>query len=303
MYILFFILLYNYKKNGINFKKSKIINKIDIYLDKYEENFYNNIKDNLTNCSRMWNNQRQFLNGAVRKFKPNKILELGVAEGGSSIIILNAIQDIKNSHLFSIDLSTHHMVGSCIKNIFPNFLDKWSLYTGHVAAKFMEDIGGDIDMAFIDSGHYEPGEILDFLIILPFLKEGALVGFHDIGNQITKAGGRSEWAPYIIFNIIRGKKYLPSGDNILTQDIGFVELEKNQFLYVHDYFRALGGQWQYFPNEDDINLIRELFKKYYDKDCLIMFEETLAFNREFVRKNPLKTRYIYDSESKNYYKN
>ena len=273
------------------------IKSIEIYLDKYEENYYNNIKDNITKCSRMWSNQRQFLNGAVRKFKPKKILELGVAEGGSSIIILNAMQDIKNSHLFSIDLSTHHKIGSCVKNIFPHFLNKWSLYTGNVAAKFMEEIGGDIDMVFIDSGHYEPGEILDFLIILPFLKEEALVGFHDIGNQITKASERNEWAPYIIFNIIRGKKYLPSGDNILTQDIGFVKLEKNQFLYVHDYFRALGGQWQYFPNESDINIIEELFKKYYDKECITMFEESVKFNREFVKKNPLKTRYIFN----NYY--
>ena len=42
----------------------------------------------------MWGNQREFLNGIVRKFKPKKILEIGVAEGGSSIVILNAIKTI-----------------------------------------------------------------------------------------------------------------------------------------------------------------------------------------------------------------
>ena len=50
------------------------------------------------------------------------------------------------------------------------------------------------------------GEILDFLIILPFLNEGPIFFFHDIGNQITKAGkknSRKEWAPYLIFNILR----------------------------------------------------------------------------------------------------
>ena len=71
----------------------------------------------------------------------------------------------------------------------------------------MENISNNIDMVFIDSAHFEPGEILDFLIVLPFLKEGAIVGFHDIGNQITKPNilnNRNEWAPYLIFNIIRG---------------------------------------------------------------------------------------------------
>ena len=263
-----------------------------IYLDKYEVNIYENIKKKLLskNCSRMWSNQREFLNGVVRKFRPKKIIELGVAEGGSSSIILNAINDIKNSHLYSIDLSTHHLIGSCVKNLFPNLLNKWSLYTGYTASKFVEKIGGGIDMAFLDTSHFEPGEILDFLIILPFLNKGAVVVFHDIGNQITASKGkrhRREFAPYLIFNIIRGKKFLPSGKGILTKDIGAIKLEKNQEKYINDYFRALGGQWEYLPEEKDIYIIKELFKKYYNKECLIMFEEAISFNRIFLKNNPM----------------
>ena len=33
---------------------------------------------------------------------------------------------------------------------------------------------------------------------------------------------RHEWVPYIIFNLIRGKKLYPSVDNILLQDIGAI---------------------------------------------------------------------------------
>ena len=111
-----------------------------------------------------------------------------MATGGSSIIILNAIKDIKKAYLYSIDLNSNHKIGNCVKKLYPNFLKNWSLYKGNVAAKFIENIGRDIDMIFIDSAHFEPGEILDFLIVLPFLKEGSIVCFHDIGNQITKAG-------------------------------------------------------------------------------------------------------------------
>ena len=187
--------------------------------------------NNLFSCSRMWGNQREFLNGVVRKFKPKKILEIGVAEGGSSIIILNAIKDIKNSHLFSIDLSTNEMIGYCVKNLFNYLSNKWSLYTGNIPAKFMKIIGKNVEMVFIDSGHFEPGEILDFLIILPFLKEEAIIIFHDIANQITRAGGkntRRNWAPYKIFNIIRGTKFYPSGNNILTKDIGAINKKINK---------------------------------------------------------------------------
>ena len=140
------------------------------------------------------------------------------------------------------------------------------------------------------------GEILDFLIVLPFLRENAIVGFHDIGNQITVSKHRNEWAPYIIFNMIRGKKYLPSGHKQLKHDIGIKILDKNQKKYIHDYFRSLGGQWQYFPKENHITLIMEYLKKYYDNECLLMFNETVEFNRQFVKRNPMRVIYPYTKD-------
>ena len=113
---------------------------------------------------------------------------------------------------------------------------------------------------------------------------------------MTMSKDRNEWASYIIFNAIRGKKFLPSGNNILTHDIGAIILDDNQEKYYHDYFRLLGGQWQYFPKEIYIDSVRNLFKKYYDKDCLTMFEEAANFNRGFVKRNPKIQIYNYNSE-------
>ena len=106
---------------------------------------------------------------------------------------------------------------------------------------------------------------------------------------------RNEWAPYIIFNSIRGKTYLPSGKNLLTHDIGAKKLDINQSQYFHDYFRVLGGQWQYFPKEEYIQEIYKYFKKYYDNACLNIFIETVNFNREFVKKYPKETIYKINS--------
>ena len=90
----------------------------------------------------MWANQREFLNGVVRKLKPKKILEIGVEKGGSAIIILNAIKDIDNSKLYSIDLnSDENEVGKCVKNYFPEFMKNWELFIGNYASEFMEKIG------------------------------------------------------------------------------------------------------------------------------------------------------------------
>jgi len=182
-------------------------------------------------------------------------------------------------------------------------MSKWTLYKGNVASKFMEKIGKDIDAVFIDSAHFEPGEILDFIIVLPFLSEKAVVCLHDIANQQTLfyrsaswIGKRNEWAPYIIFNGIRGKTYLPSGKKRLWNDIGAKRLDINQKQYYHDYFRLLGGQWQYFPKEEYIQGIYEYLKKYYDNDCLTMYNETVKFNRKFLRYNPKHNLYGYNSK-------
>ena len=297
-------LIKQYLSNEKSIISSHNINmESEIYLDKYETHIYNNIKNKIIGfpCRQMWGNQREFLNGVVRRFKPKKIVEIGVAEGCSSSIILNSIQDFDDSHLYSIDLSDKNSIGKCVKSLFPNLLSKWTLYKGNIASKFMENIGGDINMVLIDSAHFEPGEILDFIIVLPFLSEEAVIVMHDIANQITIAkhsrgwmGKRNEWAPYIIFNSIRGKIFLPSGKNLLTHDIGAKKLDINQKLYFHDYFRLLGGQWQYFPKENYIKQMYEYFKKYYDNDCLIIFNETVNFNRKFVKKNSIANLYNYN---------
>ena len=296
--LLCFIIFYLYIiKNGkiydlIHDSKGKI------YYDKYDIDKYNEIKNKLneTRCSQMFSNHREFLNGIIRKFKPHKILEIGVQYGGSSIIILNAINDIKNSKLYSIDLNSEQKVGECVYKYFPQFLENWNLFKGNIATEFLEQIGNNIDMVFIDTAHFEPGEILDFLIALPFLKEEAIVIFHDIAHQITTGFQRNEWAPYIIFNEIRGEKYLPSGNYILKHDIGAIKLEKNQKNYYNDYFRCLGGQWQYFPKEIYINQIRKYIKKYYDEECLMIFEESVSFNRILVKKQPKMQFYRYNSD-------
>ena len=58
-------------------------------------------------------------------------------------------------------------------------MNKWTLYIGTLTSQVIETIGNDIDFAFIDTMHITPGELLDWLMVLPFLKEEAIVVFHD----------------------------------------------------------------------------------------------------------------------------
>ena len=113
----------------------------------------------------MTSQERKFINGVVRKYKPKKILEVGVYHGGSSSVILNAISDIPESKLYSIDLDIGEHIGYCVNKYFPNFIKNWRLFKGNIITEFIEEIGNNIEMLIIDTAHFEPGEILDFLIV------------------------------------------------------------------------------------------------------------------------------------------
>ena len=106
--------------------------------------------------SEMSYKERCFLNGIVRQTKPKKILELGVSAGGSSALILNAIKDDANARLYSIDYNAkwyrdpEKSTGYIMDECFSHLKDKWQLFTGGTAARFMDEIGGDVDLCLID---------------------------------------------------------------------------------------------------------------------------------------------------------
>ena len=84
-----------------------------------------------------------FINGLIRKHKPKNILEIGVARGGSAILILNAIKDFPDSRLVSIDLNLkvdNKTMGYLVKEKFSELIGKWKLYIGDMPHKFLSKL-------------------------------------------------------------------------------------------------------------------------------------------------------------------
>lgn len=130
-----------------------------------------------------------FLCGLIREKKPKKIMEIGVASGGTTVVILNCIDLLRYELMvYSIDInerlySDNSKMTGYIAEQGKLFLKKSvenKLYTGGFSIDFLDDIGDDIDFLIIDTMHIWPGELLDFLACLPYLKNGATVVLHDI---------------------------------------------------------------------------------------------------------------------------
>ncbi|WIH87735.1 class I SAM-dependent methyltransferase [Brachyspira pilosicoli] len=266
--------------------------------DKFENFLLDDINYFLEGKSEMSHSDRCFLNGIIRQLKPNKILEVGVAAGGSSAIILNAIKDIENSKLYSVDYNINYYKdnskksGFIVEEYLPQLISKWELYTGGVVANFLDDIGHDIDLCLIDTMHINPGEFLDFLAVLPYLKENAVIILHDTGlygmnpnkyphryNCVTNG---------ILFSTLKGKKIFPN-DFIFGNfgNIGAVILDSDIKNRIIDYFYLLTLPWSYLPSDKDILSFQKLFQKHYNSDIINIFTGIILYNKELLLNNKI----------------
>ncbi|WP_304330923.1 class I SAM-dependent methyltransferase [Brachyspira innocens] len=270
-------------------------------LEKFETNYLNDINDILNDrtynngnhtVSEMTYKQRCFLNGVIRQTKPKKILEVGVSAGGSSAIILNAINDINNSFLYSIDYANMYYrnkskkVGFLVNERFSELSNKWKLYTGGVAAKFMEEIGNDIDLCLLDTAHTNPGEFLDILFILPYLKKNAILILHDTAYHSFNP---RSYTNGVLFSSLKGKKFTINENYFGAKfgNIGLIILDDDIKERIFDYFYLLTLPWNYMITKDDITISEEFILKHYGENYAKMFLNIALYYQEKINNTKI----------------
>jgi len=290
--ILIFIILFN--NILISFQNEYIKFDKDFNYLNYESNI---ISDKIKKYSgwMLYNtNQYYFINGIIRKYRPKKCLEIGVARGGSSILILNAIKDIENSFLVSLDLNRKCYIepqfntGYRVNQYFPELTKNWHLYTGDMPHKFLQKLDITFDFVFLDTAHITPGEFLNLIEILPFLKENAIIILHDITWHFLREFNTNKIhftaTQMYLMACLHGDKLLIK-NNEGIENIGAVYLYKNQQKYYLDYFILLLSYWEYMPSEEQIKELRVFIKKYYNNQMyLAIFEQALKYNKFYINK-------------------
>jgi predicted O-methyltransferase YrrM len=282
------------KKNFIELKENVTFDKDFDYIN-YQSNIITN-KIKKYSGWMLWNTKQiNFINGIIRKFRPKKCLEVGVARGGSSILILNAIKDIKNSFLVSLDLNTKLYInqkektGYRVKKYFPELVRKWSLFTGEMPNFFLQKLNMTFDLVFLDTAHISPGEIMNLIEILPFLNENAIIILHDITWHFIRMKYQKKRIQFTatqiyLMSCLYGEKIIVKNNEGL-ENIGAVYLYKNQKRFYLNYFLLLLSYWEYMPNEKQINEFKEFIKKYYHKTLYLkIFDQAVKNNKLFINK-------------------
>ena len=229
-----------------------------------------------------------FINGIIRKCQMKNYLEIGVASGGTSILILNAIQDIENSVLVSLDLNEKMFMDPTkkteyrVNEYFPDLTKKWKLYTGDQPHKFLTKLNMKFDFLFLDTAHVAPGEIINFIEALPFLNDNAVIIVHDLlwhfwNTNLFKT--KFYTSTINLLPALYGDKVLIKTYNDDITNIGAVFLYPNQEKHYLDYFLLLFNFWEYIPSEQQINDLRIFIKEYYKNEkYLTLFNSAVNFN-------------------------
>lgn len=242
-----------------------------------------------------------FLCGLLKKYRPKKILEVGVFRGGTTVVLRNCMDElgIKDYIIHSVDI--YKKAGDMIfEYLEKNHLDTGEIihnrfYFGNVLAEVIDEIGDGIDFVILDTLHTTPGELLDLLLVLPYCTKNAVICFHDLAldylANMDKTDPRSfSQIPWTItklcFSCITGDKiyhvFDGEGDPDMLYEysnIGAVIINADTLANVSDLFLLLSAPWVFYQEESQLALYCTKYKELYGEEAAVLFKKITELNK------------------------
>jgi predicted O-methyltransferase YrrM len=177
----------------------------------------------------------------------SSVIELGVASGFSTAVILAALKDNKNDYkVLGIDnkkycyFNEQKNIGEAITDIYENEkLDVKLILTKDLTSKIISQYA-PLDLIFIDANHRHPYPILDLLMFLPYLRDGSIIVLHDINLAKNRPEHNENGPHYLFYNLNRGvfkstsipnrKGILCNMGSLIVNDLSFIKIDLLKIL-------------------------------------------------------------------------
>ena len=284
--------------------KNTNISELPMHPEEYQVDHYARVDYNHLH-SIMEDSERRFINGLIRWYEPESILEIGVHRGGGTVNILNAISD-RDAELVSIDQAeiclatewqpeswwgvewgTKIMVGDNVARSGVR-ADKWRLITGREPSEALEELDLRFDFCVIDTDHRHPVESLNFLCVLPFLNDGAIVVLHDTTLYLNFAAEQC-FANRILMMTVCADKLEPI--NSTLSFTGYPNIVAFQVTpatrkYVRNVFDSLMLPWE----EVSVNTagIGAFISRHYSSELASYYDQAVELQKRVKRITFLK---------------
>lgn len=248
-----------------------------------------------TNGALMKDQEIGFICGLIKKFSPQKLVEVGVAAGGTSAVILKCIDLLKlKTQMYSVDLAEKYYFGKnenrnsgyLIENLkeFDVDLNNHKLLLGKVIASRLNEIGDEIDFLILDTTHCLPGEILDFLALFPYLRKDAVVVLHDVRRHFNVD---KSYATGVLFNTVVADKFINNAKEY--PNIAAFRLNEDTSKYIMDVFAGLLMPWAYMPAEELLIDYESVIFEKYPEACIKLYNQAKYESNQLLNR---ETPYI-----------
>lgn len=229
-----------------------------------------------------------FIKWLLDIYKPRKIVEVGIAAGGTTAFLLK--QTGHGQRVYGVDncknfyLDPEKLTGYIVEeNNSPSEKERCVILRGKDVIERLEEIGAGIDFLILDTAHRMPGEVMSFLACYPYLKKGACVVVHDLSlnyrNSSQAPDKTDAYCTRVLWSAIgSGKKYLPNNEH---HSIGAIEIDDWTERSIESVFMALGISWNYYP-EAMLPLYADFFKEHYSRLCQSLFSQYSTYMQAVV---------------------
>ena len=235
--------------------------------------------------------ENAFICGLIRERNPKKILEVGVNRGGSTIVLLKALDLLDSSAtLYSADILENLPAKDTLRS-FPELTGRLELKHGRDVSAYLEEIGRGIDFCILDTAHFLPGEILNFLCIFPYLGPGATVIIHD---QVFHFGLNDPYVRFlgvpssiscrVLFDTVVADKLVPnfSLDGWpKAPNIASFTITEDTRKYISSVLSSLMLPWRFMPNRNYLGDVIKSLSLNYPRQYVNYFRHIVHRQMEY----------------------
>ena len=228
----------------------------------------------------------RFLAGVLNFANPQNAVEIGVASGWSSVVMLTALSNLSGQRTVTgIDLSPDFYLdrsiptGQAVQDAVPELAANFRLLTGRLAFDLMPEVG-KVDFAFIDGHHMHPWATLDMLSVLPFIERGRWVAMHDLNLCTFERHKHTNRGPFYLFYMWPDQKLHSTQQPTM---IGMVVIERAPADYLPTLLEILYTPWEVDVDPVDLARLTSFIGDHFGDEWSSKFSDAFHHCRERFR--------------------